>query len=469
MGFLGVDRAARRVLGAAFQERQIFLRENGQVRYLTLSRSRQAGFFMLFTALVCWSLHATYVYFSYDARLAASHRKLAEVQAAYDRIAAELDVANEKVQLAYRDMLDRGPVKQREPMITGDMRIESQLALIALEAHNADLTGNLAELASRLEASQVERDRSIAATAEMARQRGAIDAELAEIRHKNGELDDAVASLNLRLKAATAAEERSKSESDAALRQVADLQQQIATLSSDQQILMARLSQRAEGRSGKVERIIAMIGLDVNRLLAETRRDASERGVGKGGVGGPFIAYNVGKPPSSDSASVRSGDFDRMVSALDIQEQRREGLRRVLERLPLTSPVDNYHITSEFGPRIDPLNGRTAMHEGVDLGADTGAAVFSTAPGKVEFAGWQGLFGKMVEIDHGMGIKTRYAHLKSVNVHVGQRVAARTQIGVIGSTGRSTGTHLHYEVIVDGRHQNPVKFIEAGEYVYSKD
>jgi murein DD-endopeptidase MepM/ murein hydrolase activator NlpD len=466
---LGVDRAARRFLAAAFRERQIFVRTDGQVKFLTLSRSRQIGFLMLVTAFVCWSVHASYVYFSYDARLAASHRRLADVQAAYDRIAAELGAMNEKAQLAYRDMLGGSAASRRELAALGDLRVEHELEFVALRAHNAELTRDLAALAKRLEASQAERDRLTAAAAEITRQRGNLDAELAEAKHKNGELDDTVASLNDRLRAAATAEEQSQAESGAAAQQVAALEQQMAALWSNQEILMARLSQRAASGSSKVERAIAMVGLDVNRLLAEAHKDTPQGNAGKGGVGGPFIAYNVAKPLSSDKASARSSDLDRMVSALDIQEQRREGLRRVLERLPLTSPVDGYRISSEFGPRIDPINGRIAMHEGVDLGADVAAPVFSTAPGKIEFAGWHGLYGKMVEIDHGMGIKTRYAHLSSIAVHVGQRVAARTQVGVIGSTGRSTGTHLHYEIIVDGRHQNPVKFIEAGEYVYSKD
>jgi murein DD-endopeptidase MepM/ murein hydrolase activator NlpD len=469
MHVLGVERAARRILAVAFRERQIFVRTDGHVRFLTLSRPRQIGFFMLVTAFVCWSVHATLVYFSYDARLAASHRRLADVQAAYDRITAELGAMNEKVQLAYRDMLEGSADGRRGLATLDDLRLGHELELVALQAHNADLARDMAALSERLAASQAERDRLAAAADEFARRRSTLDTELADAKHKNGELDDTVASLNERLKAAASAEEKSLAESGAAAQHVAALEQQMAALRSDQEMLVVRLSERAASGSSKVERTIAMVGLDVNRLLDEARRDTSQGSAGKGGKGGPFIAYSVGKPPASDRASLRSNELDRVVSALDIQEQRREGLRRVLERLPLTTPVDGSHVSSEFGPRIDPINGRVAMHQGVDLSGETGAPVLATAPGKIDFAGWEGLYGKMVEIDHGMGIKTRYAHLSSVTVRVGQRVAARTQVGVIGNTGRSTGTHLHYEVLVDGRPQNPLKFIKAGEYVYSKD
>ena len=124
---------------------------------------------------------------------------------------------------------------------------------------------------------------------------------------------------------------------------------------------------------------------------------------------------------------------------------------------------------SDFGKRIDPINGRLAMHEGVDLTSGPGAQVLATAPGVVVFAGWNGTYGKMVEIDHGMGVRTRYAHLKSIVVEPGRKVAARTEVGIIGSTGRSTGTHVHYEVLVEDQHYDPVKFIKAGEYVFSKN
>ncbi len=93
----------------------------------------------------------------------------------------------------------------------------------------------------------------------------------------------------------------------------------------------------------------------------------------------------------------------------------------------------------------------------------------SAARGRVVFAGWYGGYGRMVEIDHGMGIHTRYAHLRAVIVQVGSAVAARAQIGIIGSTGRSTGTHIHYEVLVDQRPHDPMKFMRAGEYVLNKD
>ena len=106
------------------------------------------------------------------------------------------------------------------------------------------------------------------------------------------------------------------------------------------------------------------------------------------------------------------------------------------------------------------------MHYGVDLAGWTGATIYSTAPGKVVFASRKGRYGKLVEIDHGFGLRTRYAHLRKILVKTGQQLVHRQKIGLLGSTGRSTGPHVHYEVRFEGKPLNPRKFIMAGRYVF---
>jgi murein DD-endopeptidase MepM/ murein hydrolase activator NlpD len=130
--------------------------------------------------------------------------------------------------------------------------------------------------------------------------------------------------------------------------------------------------------------------------------------------------------------------------------------------LPLAIPMGNYRETSPFGQRTDPFNGRPAFHPGVDMAAPYGTPVYATAPGVVTYAGYRSDYGKIVEIDHGHGIVTRYSHLARYVVLVGQRVAAAAHIGYEGSTGRSTGPHLLYEVDVNGEPQDPQKFMNLG-------
>lgn len=132
-------------------------------------------------------------------------------------------------------------------------------------------------------------------------------------------------------------------------------------------------------------------------------------------------------------------------------------------RLPVKKPVRNGKLSSSYGPRMDPFLKRLAMHSGLDFKAPYGARVYATAPGTVVFAGWKGGYGKLVEIRHANGFVTRYAHLSKIRSTEGAHVVAGDVIGNIGSTGRSTGPHLHYEVRRNDRPTNPASFLKAGE------
>lgn len=185
----------------------------------------------------------------------------------------------------------------------------------------------------------------------------------------------------------------------------------------------------APGDVRAVERVLAGTGFRVDTLL---RRHAQEA------QGGPFIPAGP-LPPDR---------WDR--------------LQRALMVLPLAAPLAEYEVSSGYGHRRDPINHRRAMHTGIDLRGPLRAPVMATAPGRVVFAGRKGGYGRMVEVDHGMGVHTRYAHLAQTSVRVGQRVPLGGRVGLLGNTGRSTGRHLHYEVLVDGRARNPQPFLKAG-------
>ena len=142
-----------------------------------------------------------------------------------------------------------------------------------------------------------------------------------------------------------------------------------------------------------------------------------------------------------------------------------QGLSDSAQGLPLAHPTFDTRETSGFGVRLDPFTGRPAYHSGQDFAGAYGSPIYVTAPGVVSFTGARSGYGNTIEVDHGHGFKTRYAHLSAISVRVGQHVAVGQRIGAMGSTGRSTGTHLHYEVWVDGRAQNPLRFVKAGDYV----
>jgi murein DD-endopeptidase MepM/ murein hydrolase activator NlpD len=184
-------------------------------------------------------------------------------------------------------------------------------------------------------------------------------------------------------------------------------------------------------------------------------------------LGGPLIES---KDPRA-LAAVLDVDDDFAVriqrAARDLSEAR--ALGDAAQTLPLARPTTDGTKSSGFGVRFDPFTHRPAYHSGLDFAGRYATPVYATGPGVVSFTGQRSGYGNVVEIDHGRGLKTRYAHLSAFAVHTGQRVGVGQRIAAMGSTGRSTGTHLHYEVWVNGRAQNPGRFLKAGQYVLQDD
>jgi murein DD-endopeptidase MepM/ murein hydrolase activator NlpD len=133
--------------------------------------------------------------------------------------------------------------------------------------------------------------------------------------------------------------------------------------------------------------------------------------------------------------------------------------------IPSIKPIAAFTYTSAFGVRSDPFHGYAAMHAGIDLASPTGTPIYATADGIVDRAEWFGGYGNMVDIDHGKGIATRYGHMSRIIAHAGDRVKRGDLIGYVGSTGRSTGSHLHYEVRIDGHAVNPIPFLQSANYL----
>jgi murein DD-endopeptidase MepM/ murein hydrolase activator NlpD len=167
-------------------------------------------------------------------------------------------------------------------------------------------------------------------------------------------------------------------------------------------------------------------------------------------VGGPFV-------PADGSIS-----FQEQEEALQEAVATLEALKGRLKQVPVANPAPGKEVTSSFGSRLDPFLGRAAMHLGIDFRIATGEPVYATASGTVREAGRNGGYGNMVEIEHAHGLSTRYAHLSKLLVEPGQKVAIGQKIGLAGSTGRSTGPHLHYEVRRNGEALNPARFLKAG-------
>jgi len=178
------------------------------------------------------------------------------------------------------------------------------------------------------------------------------------------------------------------------------------------------------------------------------------------GTGGPSREV-------SDSEHVFEKFQDRSDRLMTLSQDL-QALQALLDCAPLAPPVDYYNLTSKYGNRKDPFTKKPDWHEGVDLGAWPGTRVRATAPGVVTHAGYKGGFGRFVLIDHGCGIETAYGHLKKIYVKKGDNLDYRDTLGEVGSTGRSTGPHVHYEVRIKGKPVDPYQFIEAGRYVFKE-
>jgi len=204
--------------------------------------------------------------------------------------------------------------------------------------------------------------------------------------------------------------------------------------------------------------VLRLTGVSMTRL---TDADGAAEG-----QGGPLVSQDLVEYLRNSNTNPAFAHRVTQVAAR-VSESRR--LEAIAGSTPLAPPVAvEYRETSGFGPRVDPFTGRPAFHAGLDMAAFDRAPVVATSPGTVSFAGVKSGYGYVVEIDHGHGFKTRYGHLRDIQVSRGEHVAIGQRIGSMGSTGRSTGTHLHYEVWFRGRVYDPVNFLRAGRHVYEQ-
>ncbi|MFC6620590.1 M23 family metallopeptidase [Novosphingobium panipatense] len=219
----------------------------------------------------------------------------------------------------------------------------------------------------------------------------------------------------------------------------------LAHIEAEQLALVERLTEHADARSQAAIASIRKLGLNPQTLLASSRK------AGQGGEGGPLVKLATQADGRLDSRFARMGRSLARMSALE------NGLTLV----PQVSPAHVAYVSSSFGYRSDPFTGGAAFHAGLDFPGPMGSPIYAAAKGRVTFAGQKHGYGNCIEVTHGNGLMTRYGHLSGFRTRVGQEVEAGALIGAMGSTGRSTGPHLHFEVRVNDRPVNPRPFLEA--------
>jgi len=226
---------------------------------------------------------------------------------------------------------------------------------------------------------------------------------------------------------------------------VAKLEASLDQIENRQMSMLKSAEDTFDSRVRRMKGLVADLGLNAAHLEASAPRR---------GIGGPYVPVKL---------NPNAGAFEQQLYHVNITRAQADRLNYALAQVPYRTPVvGEIELSSGFGVRTDPFLGRPAMHTGLDFRASTGDPVRATANGRVVSAGWAGGYGRMVEIDHGNGLSTRYGHMSKIDVRVGEQIKIGQILGEVGSTGRSTGPHLHYETRIDGEAVDPQRFLRAG-------
>ena len=344
---------------------------------------------------------------------------------------AERDAAQAQAAAALAELAARHDALTREAA-----------ARASLEAGMAAMDGRMAALATEAAAANAALQSAAAELAEERLARRTAEAE-------RDDLADTLHRLSIALDATALARDDAAAQAVEFVDALGALEAGVELERDRQARLLSEIERAAELSIVPLQDMLRAAGVNVERIIEELRRET-------GGAGGPFI------PISVDPAAAEAADPAAAVIA-GLEQLRL--LQTAAKRMPFAAPVSSPRITSGFGARRDPFNRRLARHDGIDFAGSTGTPILSPAEGVVTFAGVQRGYGRMVKIRHQFGFETLYAHLSKVRVVEGQTVRRGMRIGDMGNTGRSTGTHLHYEVHVDGKPVNPRKFIEAARNV----
>ena len=221
----------------------------------------------------------------------------------------------------------------------------------------------------------------------------------------------------------------------------AAIDKSIVDIATEQKNIISTVRNSADDKLINIAKLMTRVGVKISAVNLKP---------GKSQIGGPFVPLDI------------SANFDSHLNALEVTLSALEGARKRIDLVPVINPTLGNTVSSKFGSRIDPFKRTYAMHSGYDFKAGYGSRVRATASGKVIFAARNGGYGKMVEIQHKNGLTTRYAHLSKILVKKGQQVSAGHKIGRVGSTGRSTGAHLHYEIRHNDIAINPKKYLRVG-------
>ena len=433
-------------LSGVFPERRLILRSETSARYVRLSPLGQMLGATAICAVLGWTGYSTLSFVD-----AASDAALAE-----SRLESATELRDAQIAEMTRDVmrLAEDISAERRRAYTALTKLSDQHATLSnAVANERELASALTTHRNRLDMLSGEHDASMEVCEATVGKLTALEVETHSLKRENETLAGALSALNATLASVSAERDDAISSSTTLAASLGALQSEVEELAERRRSTLARLEDAAQLSLGGLETVFERSGVKLDPILAEVRREYA-------GEGGPFIQEG----PAEASASDDEGDSARIQALFDDLE-RINLLRIATDRLPFAKPVRVGRFTSGFGRRKDPFNGRVAHHSGLDFAAPRGTPIYATGSGEVVKAGWIRGYGKVVTIKHAFGYETVFAHLHRIRVKIGDVVERGDRIGDMGNTGRSTGTHLHYEIRIGGKAVNPSKYIEAARHV----
>ncbi len=462
-------------LHETFPERQIYVRSDGRVQFFTFGPSLQATLAGLTLIFLGWVAFSTVNVIFKDRIIAAKDHRYHQMQSAYENRVADL-------QLSYDELNGALVAAEDKFKSTADELQTKQNTIAKFIDRKRQVDALVSNPDNILQGSQAPSDAGGASDSIAAPEAGS-DADSsddniiggstlsvmpqpaqpqprtakpshASLLDLGGTVGRITGILFGNRASKTAAAETDAFARHPALKILAEQTARVSKIGRDETVLMAQADNEVAGGVGTVRAVLHNTGIDPDQFAQ--KYEAAH------GMGGPDIPLqSVHIEGISDTA------FQNAYLKASAVLTQMDELLGAMRHVPLTVPVSGqgFERTSGFGARVDPFTGRYAFHPGVDFAGPWGATVHSTAPGTIVWAGNHGGYGNMVEIDHGLGIHTRYGHLSAILVQVGAKVSKGAPIGRLGSTGRSTGPHVHYEIWYDDVVRNPSKFIEAGRHV----
>ena len=426
----------RRVLSRFFKERQIYHRSDGVVHFISMSTKTQIALAVIVGAALLWVAYASVNVVFKEQIIVAKDRDSRIMETTYSKRLHD-------AQRAYDDVSELNQIiKENFDETLADISARHQLLQNMVE-RKAAIDQSIDALAKGLaEAGGPNGQRPTNGNRVM------IDVAPGEPTPRQSRMSAA------RKIGAEQVQDGAGQQTGSASGAIELMNKAAADLYMEQMMLLATLEEKANVEREELTLLLASAGVPPESLVTPAKISNTMLA-----QGGPFIDL------ASESAAATLFYQHANRTAMAVDEL--AALHKALQSVPLSSPlIVARRFTSGFGIRRDPINGKYSRHNGIDFAAPWASPVTATADGVVHFAGTRTGFGRVVEINHGNGFITRYAHLNRINVKTGQQVSLHDKVGELGSSGRSTGPHVHYEVLYKGKPLNPRRFIEAGRYVF---